>query len=1082
MIVKYNALDRFEKPKLTLCNPGAKYENGYLTKVLGTLSDYDSEEIIFNFNSTSDLNFRIYKADHDDPERNAHAAFLYNAVRNKRLIFVDNIGFFVISETNTGYEGLTDFIDVTAHSAETEIEQKKVPYIENGTYPLLTQTVEGEEKEGLLNILVDTLPNWSIGTVAQSVANSWRTFEDISLDTNILSLMLQNMQDAYECIFVFDIIEREINVYAQNDYVHETGIHLTKDDLINTLHIDENAADVYTAISVVGNDNITINAINPLGTNTIYDFTYYLDWMSDGLAAKVRAWQTLVISQEEPYYNLSQQYYTKLGECSTASQAIQQLQTQVTILKRLRENLVAGSSEYVWAEYAKVIMEAGGASLDLSQSISAIIAEVNERIRTAEAQIQTLNEELDGSNDDLNELEQAIEAIVDSVAITSYFTEEEYNELYYYIFEGSYTDDYVIITDIMTPVEQFNQMKTMYDRAQSQLKRVSKPTQQFTLDVENFIFAKEFLPWSEQLETGCLINVEVAADDVAPLFLTNITINYDDHALSMTFGNRFNRYDPKSLFENVLGGINKSANSINFLKEAVYPITNNFNAMREQIQAARDITMDAALASENQEVVIDGSGYTGREVINDTGEYDPHQIKITGRNIVFTDDAWESAKTAIGEIYWNGSTTYGINAETIVGDLIVGNQLVIKDNNGNDMFTVIDGRISSAVSSIDTRLSQTIIDTTYSYCVRPIGTSPSANDSDWSATFPASHTKDERVWKKTIVVFESGLQAVRGIEDITGAQGEDGENGSDGISVVSIEFEYCLSGSREQITPIVTPGDETITGEEYPSVSEWVPDWSPTPPAHIEGYYYWRRSITTYSDGTEVVSEPYLDEYLNEIWSVTDAHSTTLVQTDEKIETTASRVTTNEGNILALQENYSDIKQTADEVSIAVRDMSKEYVSKDELGYDSDTHTIASGSILDITSQAITTRVWETENGQYVYNTVSSLSELGLSVQTSNSDTRSTINGDGLIITKEVAKEETVDGQTQQIVQNMVVAKFTRDIAYTNNLQIATFATIGAHRFEAIEGTEWDGVQSMGTGLAWIGKQEELVETFGGDS
>ena len=104
MIVKYDSLNRFEKPKLTLCNPGAKYENGFLTKVLGTYSDYDSEEIVFNFNSTSDLNFRLHKVEHDDAETNRHARFLYNATQNRRLIFVDDIGFFVISDTNEGYD------------------------------------------------------------------------------------------------------------------------------------------------------------------------------------------------------------------------------------------------------------------------------------------------------------------------------------------------------------------------------------------------------------------------------------------------------------------------------------------------------------------------------------------------------------------------------------------------------------------------------------------------------------------------------------------------------------------------------------------------------------------------------------------------------------------------------------------------------------------------------------------------------------------------------------------------------------------------------------------------------------------
>ncbi len=53
-------------------------------------------------------------------------------------------------------------------------------------------------------------------------------------------------------------------------------------------------------------------------------------------------------------------------------------------------------------------------------------------------------------------------------------------------------DEYVIVTDSMTYSERFEQMKTLYDRAELRLKKVSMPTQEFKIDVENFIFAKEF--------------------------------------------------------------------------------------------------------------------------------------------------------------------------------------------------------------------------------------------------------------------------------------------------------------------------------------------------------------------------------------------------------------------------------------------------------------------------------------------------------------------------------------------------------------------------------------------------------------
>lgn len=1121
MIVKYDSLDRFEKPKLTLCNPGAKYEGGYLTRVLGTLSDYDSEEIVFNFNSTSDLNFRIYQAEHDDQERNAHAKFLYDAVQNKRLIFVDNVGFFVISETHKGFDGLINYKDITARSVDSEIEQKKVPYIEDGTYQFYTE-IEGADQPGLLNNLVHVLPLWSIGTVDEAVAHRWRTFEDVSVDANILSFMLQDMQDAYECIFVFNIINRTIDVFDQNNYVKLTDIHLTKDDLIDTLGIDDNAGDVYTAVTVLGGENITIGAVNPTGLSTIYDFSYYLSWMDEQLRQKVEQWQALIDSKKSEYYDLNLQYYELLSTVSNTSQDIQRLNTQVTIYKRLRDNIVAGASDRALAEYNAVIVQNGGTAVTIADNIQAMLAQIDSLIGDCKDEIARLSSTLNTQDIRLDGLEQSIRVIVDETSMTNFFTEEEYEELYFYIFEGSYNDEYVVITDIMTPAEQFDQMKIMYDRAMSQLKRVSKPTQEYTINVENFVYSSNFEHWSNQLETGCLVNVELEEGDIALLFLTNITINYDDHSLSMTFGNRFNKYDPKTLFVNVLGSINKSANSINYLKETIYPIkSGQFNSMREQIQASRNLTMDAALASENEEVTIDGAGYTSKELRED-GTYDPRQVKLTGKNLVFTDDAWETCKVAIGQIILgDGTATYGINAETIIGDLIIGNQLVIKDNEGNDLFTIIDGKISSSVKTIEERLDDTLSDTRYQYVVRDPGVTPGELDYDWSDLYPSIKSAGQHVWRKTIAIYGDESYVTKAIEDITG---EAGDSGADGISVTKITYEYCLSGSDKQITPIITVGSaEAIAGDDvYPSESEWVSERSTEHPKYIPGYYFWRRTVTTYSDGHVEYGEPYLDVHLNDVWktasenseelervnTILTEHSTSITQTDERITSVAQSVEVMQDNtdrkfsaieqradgieatvshqtsdIHDLREEVAQVSVDVNNINLSIReDIKKDYVTKNDLGYDEQTHTISQGSILDMTADAISATIWEsgTEGGN-LKKTVAELKENGLSVSTRNTDSTSTIDGNGITVWRKVDNTK------------FIIAEFSRDIAYTNNLSIATFASIGAHRFEAILGHEWDydenGTEeekkektTMGTGLAWVGKQTEIIEEYDEDT
>lgn len=699
MIVKYSALNRLEVPKLTLCSPGSTYNNGCITNVVGTLIDHEAEEIVFNFNAISELNFRVNKVTRENDEDNAITHKLYRRIQNRRLIFVEDIGYFMITNIEDGYADNIHYKDVTAQSIDVEIQQKMIPYIENGTYKFTSD--ETGTKKGIIETIVEVLPLWTIGHIDDSVAKRYRTFEDVDTSLNCLEFLMDNVQDAYECIFIFDITNRIINVYDQSNYIHKTDIHLTKEDLINSIDITENADDLYTAISVMGDENVTISAINPTGTNVIYNFNYYLNWMSEALRSKVQTWQNAINDSRSEYYNLNLQYYDKLEKAHQLQLDFQKYATQVTMYIRCRNNIVAESDTSLVKNYNTVIIENGGAPIEVYTEIADTLAHIDDLIANCESRQENVSIELKAVNIEISDLKQQIDSIRESLSLTKHFNEAEYAELSHYIFEGSYTDEYVTVTDTMTYSEKFAQMKILYDRAEARLERISQPTQEFNIDVENFIFVKEFKHWSDQLETGCLINVELETDDVASLFLSNITINYDDHALNMTFGNRFNKFDPRSLFDDVLGDISKSANTLNYIKEILYPIkSGEFDSMKEALQTSRNLTMNQALSSENEEVVIDGSGYTGKKRL-ESGIYDPRQVKITGRNIVFTDDAWESCKAALGELlFGDGSSAYGINAEAIIGDIILGHNLRIIDKDGNDLLSVVDGQIKTYVADV----------------------------------------------------------------------------------------------------------------------------------------------------------------------------------------------------------------------------------------------------------------------------------------------------------------------------------------------------------------------------------------------
>lgn len=682
MLVKYNSLNKTETPILTLCNPGSTYANGYLSNVVGILTDCEAEEIVFNFNSPSELNFRINKVEREASTENNSIKQLYNEVKNRRLIFIDGIGYFSITNIEDSFQDGVAYKDVKAQSIEVELQQKQIPYIEDSTYRFLT---DGNETTiGLFNRIVEVLPLWTIGHIDETIKGKWRTFEDVDVTLNCLGFLIDSMQEAYECIFLFDIINRQINVYEQSNYVRRTGIQITKDDIIKSLNVSENADDLYTAISVQGSDDLGISAINPLGGSVIYNFHYYLSWMSSGLRTKVTQWQTAVNNAKDTYYQNNLNYFNQLTQVSNLQAEINRLDEQITMYTRCKENIIASASTDLVTEYSAEVVKLGGSGIVVYSQIADTISALTQQINGCKAERAQTQSTLTTAQGQLSSYLTQNQTINSQLSITNYFTQSEYSELANYIFEGSYTDDYVKVTDIMTYAEKFQQMKTLYDRAEAQLLKISEPTQEFDVDSESVIFDKNFSHWNEQLETGCLISVELVKNDWAWLFLSTITVNYDDKNLKFTFGNRFNKYDTKSLFDKVLGSISKSANTLQYIKEVLYPLKDGtFDDMKDAIQSSRNITMAGALVSDNEEVVIDGSGYTGRTkstAADAVNGYDKHQIKITGKNIIFTDDGWSSAKTAIGEILLpNDTVTYGINAESIIGELIIGERLRLQN-------------------------------------------------------------------------------------------------------------------------------------------------------------------------------------------------------------------------------------------------------------------------------------------------------------------------------------------------------------------------------------------------------------------
>ena len=1023
IVVRFNNYRQFEIPQMFVCNPGCKLKNGMLTNVAGALPDASDTELVFNFNAASALSFRVYKQNYEEVEESIFINKLYNSLKNKRLIYLDKIGFFVISEVVSSFDEGLQYKDIKAESCEIELRSKAIPYIEDKTYKFMTNNASDP---GMLELLISASPLWQIGHVDLEVANRWRTFEEVDYSNSVLSFLLNDIQDAYECLVIFDIMTRQVNVYDKANYVKLTNIHISNEDLITKLDMTESSDDLYTALSVTGGDQLTINAINPLGTNVIYNFDYYLDWMTPALREKVEAWQTAVKNNVDPYYNLQNTRYSTLTTRSNMFAEYEKVQTQLSMYKKCKENIIAESSAEDVSSYNDVIVQVGGIPIPeeskytwikyaddqhgthmtedpygknyigIAHDKASRVASNNpadyiwSTFRNGEALPYTVNgdtryiwivftdsiftgmssdpdekkyigiaidktsatksdvyedysymllntgnfgfpqvltrivalieetsAELDAKQSALDEIdavidrqEAEIQAMHNSVDMQQFFTTDEMDELSNYISQGGYTDEYITVTESMTYSERFAQMKLLYDRAVDQLKRISNPTQEFEVDVQNFIFAQEFEEWSDQLETGCIINVEVEEGDIAQLFLSSFTVNYTDKTLKMTFGNRYNRFDPQALFDDVLGGIERNANTIAYLKELLFPIKQGeLNSMQEALSTFRDISKTQVLASTNEQVIIDDTGYTGRRRLED-GTLDPKQIKINGRNIVFTDDAWETCKTAIGEIVFaDDDSRYGVNAEVLLGDLIVGNELHILNSRGEDMFSVTEDNVIIKVGESFASKEDAIRSVDVEYCRATSNVSPLDPDTitvDWNTVAP-QWVNDEYMWQRTVTTYDDNTVFTTDPTCLTGSAG------TPGMGVASVQIAYVTSedgqtppteGWSDQIPTLESGsylwtrsifiyddgtssaptysvgssgvGISSIVEEYNLSTSNSEPDglWTSEPPAFNNGQFIWTRSRIIWDNGTETTTEPVLNMTWNNLGNAIDSART----------------------------------------------------------------------------------------------------------------------------------------------------------------------------------------------------------------
>lgn len=674
MLAQFDSFGNFEIPQITLCNPDGR--------ALGILSNLSDRKMNIRFNDLSDLSFTIRRGTEDC------RCPVYEQVEPFRYLLLEDIGYFIITDVSESEEGGEAYKTVEASSCEYELNHIQLDYYK-GTYGFYSSAPQ-EKTDSLMTLIMEKLPSWRLdtGSIPSDVAARFRTFD--TTDQTVYSFFMTEMEEAYECLFEFDILERVIRVYDRYQYDNRTDICLSTEDVLKGLTLRTKSDEIKTALTVKGGNGLDILSVNPLGTNMIYNFSYYAtpDWMDDALIAKVQKWQADVAAFAEEETGVFPQ---KRAQINAIQSRKADKEGEITRLKQDLTNLQTQQSAII-SEPAEQAQK----NADLA-SVRTKINAAKSALSSAESALASIEAELKAAN-------AGLKALQDQIALNAVFTPAEMEVLSRFIQQGAYTEENITRQDNMSYEEVQAQALELYKKAQSLLNTISTPRYEYSVETGSFIFQKEFAHLTNQLHSGCLIDIRLAEDDIASLLLLEMAVDYDGKGLSLTFGNRYKLSDPSALFNDLVGGsVAKTASTVEYLRN-----TFDFKQQRDELselQKLKDesinLTHNMVVNADNQVMVIDASGISGRRAVvdaefNPTGEFDPEVLKITNNAIAFSTDDFQTTETVLGKnLLPDGVTTpdgknymYGLNAKLLMGDLIIGENLKVSGE--------IEGRLINA--------------------------------------------------------------------------------------------------------------------------------------------------------------------------------------------------------------------------------------------------------------------------------------------------------------------------------------------------------------------------------------------------
>lgn len=335
--------------------------------------------------------------------------------------------------------------------------------------------------------------------------------------------------------------------------------------------------------------------------------------------------------------------------------------------------------------------------------------------------LETLEDELNSKETDLSfvsntksEVDTYITNVHNILDFEKYLGTDLWKDFCAYRREDTYRNEN-FVSDGLDNKELIGKATEFYKLAKSEIFKSAEIQYSISTTLNNLLVLDKFKPIVNSFKTGNWIRVKVD-DKIYKLRLLKYEIDYSNiENINVEFSTALRDSYGIDAQKAIILAAKAMSTSYNYVQKQISKGEKTDDTVSDWKQNGLDATNTQIIGgSDYQNQIWDSHGLLLRKYDNIENKYEDNQMKIVNSTIAITNDNWETVKTAIGYYFYtdnNGElkSTYGINAETIVGKLVLGNELYFSNETNTMTFdqnglTVSNGTNTFIVNPGDVNL------------------------------------------------------------------------------------------------------------------------------------------------------------------------------------------------------------------------------------------------------------------------------------------------------------------------------------------------------------------------------------------